>query len=61
VSRQASLAHCDGLVQITDAAVLFGKLRKSNRRRIPLDPASEIVDAWVVGHAAIIGRLAVGY
>jgi hypothetical protein len=35
--------------------VLFGKLRKSNRRRIPLDPASKVFNPRVVGHPYIMG------
>ena len=41
VLGEADLADGDGFVRVAVAAELFGELRKSNRRRILLDPASK--------------------
>jgi hypothetical protein len=48
---QASLAYPDGFLAVTGTAMLFSELRKSNRRRILLDPASKIVNPTVFRHA----------
>jgi len=37
------------------APVLLGELGESDRRRILLDPASEIIDARAVGHLSTYG------
>ena len=42
VRRQARAADIRGFVKHRRAAVLFRELRKSNRRRVLLDPSSEI-------------------
>jgi hypothetical protein len=54
---QAGLAHPDGFLAVTCTAMLFSELRKSNRRRVLLDPASKVFDPRVVGHPNIMGRL----
>jgi hypothetical protein len=36
--------------------VLLGKLRKSNRRRIPQDPASKVFNPGVVAHSNSLDR-----
>ena len=46
--RKAGAADADGLVVIARAAALLGELRKSNRRRVRLDPASEFEKSWVI-------------
>jgi len=38
-------AHVDRLLKHSRAAVLFSELRKSNRRRVLLDPPSEFFEA----------------
>ena len=51
---EAGAADADGLVVIAGAAALLGELRKSNRRRVRLDPASQFEQSWVVaGHACL--------
>jgi hypothetical protein len=43
-------ADLDRFLKLVGAPALLGELRKSNRRRIPLDPASKVVNALSVGH-----------
>jgi hypothetical protein len=50
VDRETVAAGVDGFLTLSGAPQFFGQLREGNRRRILLDPASEIVDALVVGH-----------
>ena len=45
VSREAGAAIAHRLVIAAETAVFFSQLRKSNRRRILLDPASKFCDA----------------
>jgi hypothetical protein len=52
---QPSLAHADGFLVVAGPTVLLGKLRKRNRRRIFLDPASKVCNPTVFGHPSIIG------
>jgi hypothetical protein len=51
VLGQTGLAHLDGFLAVTGTAVLFRKLRKSNRRRILVNPASKILNSRVIRHA----------
>ena len=44
-SRQADRNRFVGLA---GAAAHFGELRKSNRRRVRLDPASQLLQSWIV-------------
>jgi len=53
--RKPRFADLHGLFAVSSPPVLFGKLRKSNRRRIPLDPASKVFNPRVVGHPYIMG------
>ena len=55
VLDQPCVAHADGLVVFPGPPVLFGELRKRNRRRILQDPASKFFNPWVVRHAYIMG------
>jgi hypothetical protein len=48
---EAGLTDPDGLRMVADPPVFFGELRKSNRRRILLDPASKVFNPRVVDHA----------
>ena len=48
--RKPRLADPDRLFTVSSPPVLLGELRKSNRRRIPLDPASKVFNPRVVGH-----------
>jgi hypothetical protein len=57
---EARLTHPDGFFAVSRAPVLFGQLRKRNRRRILLDPASKILNPRVIRHASIMVRLAAG-
>ncbi len=50
---QAGLADVDRFLKSARAAALFCKLRKSDRRRVPLDPASKLLDSRLVSHAAV--------
>jgi len=47
---EAGPADPDGLLELAGPPVLLGKLRKRNRRRVLLDPASKIFNAWIVDH-----------
>ena len=47
---QAGLARRDGLFVLPSPPILFRKRRKRNRRRVRLDPASQIFDAWIFCH-----------
>ena len=47
MAGEAGTADRHGLFEIPYAPVLLAELRKSNRRRVLLDPASQLVDAWV--------------
>ena len=49
---QTGPADPNGVLVLTGTPVLLGKLRKSNRRRIPLDPASKFFNPRVVRHGA---------
>jgi hypothetical protein len=42
---EARAAHLDGLFEHRSAAVLFGELGEGDRRRVQLDPSSEIFEA----------------
>ena len=55
--REAGAADGDGLVVGAVAAQLFRELRKSNRRRVRLDPASKVEDSRIVGGHAPSLRL----
>ena len=46
--REAGAADADGFVVVARAAALLRQLRKSNRRRVRLDPASKFENAWIV-------------
>jgi hypothetical protein len=48
---EALAADAHGLLELADAATLFRQLGKCERRRLLLDPASQIVEAVRVGHA----------
>jgi len=48
---EARLTHPDGCFAVSRAPVFLGQLRKRNRRRILLDPASKIFNPRVVRHA----------
>jgi len=48
--RQTCLADPDGFFAVAGPPVFLCKLRKSNRRRIPKDPASKVFNPGVVGH-----------
>ena len=53
---QAGAANARPLHRYRRAAALFGELRKSNRRRVRLDPASQLEQSWIVrGHALFYG------
>ncbi len=48
--RESRLAHPHCFLAVACPAVLLGKLRKSNRRRVPQDPASKVFNPRVVRH-----------
>jgi hypothetical protein len=48
---EAGLRDPDRLRVFADPPVFFGELRKSNRRRILLDPASKFLNPRIVVHA----------
>ena len=43
-------AGCDRVFVAASPPVLFGELRKRNRRRVLLDPASKFFNTWIVRH-----------
>jgi hypothetical protein len=49
--REAGLADSDRFFTVAGPPVFLCKLRKSNRRRILLDPASKVLDSRVIRHA----------
>ena len=52
VLGQTGAADADRLVELPGPAMLLRELRKSNRRRILLDPASKFFNPWIVRHEA---------
>jgi hypothetical protein len=50
VPLESGFAHGNGVCELPCPPVLFGQGRKRNRRRIQLDPASQFLDAGVMGH-----------
>jgi hypothetical protein len=50
MNGESCAAGLHRLLDMPCAATLFGELRKRNRRRIPLDPASQFLNPRVVGH-----------
>jgi hypothetical protein len=48
---QPGLADPDSFLAVASPSILFRKLRKSNRRRILLNPASKIPNPRVIRHA----------
>jgi hypothetical protein len=51
---QARTADADRLVVLSGAAISFRELCEGDRRRVVIDPASQFLDAWIVGHSAIV-------
>ena len=49
---ETGAADVDGLLVMAGAAALLRQLGEGNRRRIRLDPASEIFNPLAVGHRA---------
>jgi hypothetical protein len=52
---KACLADLDGLFAVARPPMFLCKLRKSNRRRILLDPASKVLNPRVIRHRYIMG------
>jgi hypothetical protein len=53
--RETGAANLDGFVVGAFAAQLFGELRKRHRRRVRVDPASEVEDSRIVGgHCGLV-------
>ena len=50
VNRETGAARLDRFFELASPPELLSELRKRNRRRILLDPASKVVDALIVGH-----------
>jgi hypothetical protein len=50
VYRETGAARLDRFFELTRPPEFLRELRKRNRRRILLDPASKVVDALIVGH-----------
>ncbi len=49
MNREACAAGVHGFLKHGGAPVLLRKLRESNRRRVLLDPPSEIIETRLVG------------
>ena len=56
MSGETAAACLDRFLMLTEAPILFGELRKCNRRRIFFDPASKIFHSSAVRHSAPEGR-----
>lgn len=55
VMGEPGAGDAHGVLELAAPPVLFRELRKHNRRRILLDPASELLDAGVIGrHPPIV-------
>ena len=50
MNREAGAARVHRFLELLRAAEFLGELRESDRRRVALDPAPEIVNALRVGH-----------
>ena len=50
MNGESRAAHVHRLFELSCAAVLFGELRESDRRRVLLDPSSEIFETRIVSH-----------
>ena len=50
VNREAGPADLDRFLMLSSAPAFLGELREGDRRRIPVDPAPQIVNSVVVGH-----------
>lgn len=53
--NETGAADRDGFLGFAGAPAFFGELRKSNRRRVLLDPASQFVNASTHATAAAYG------
>jgi hypothetical protein len=53
---ETRLADPDGFFTVARPAILFGELRKRNRRRILLNPASKVFNPRVVRHVYSLDR-----
>ena len=51
---ESCAAHINGSFEIPGTPVLFRELRKRNRRRILLDPASKVFNPGVLGHSIMV-------
>ena len=47
---EAGAADVDRFLKVAGAPAFLGELREGDRRRVPLDPASKIVNPLAVGH-----------
>jgi hypothetical protein len=61
VDRQTGAADADGFRRAAGAAELFGERRKRQRRRILLDPASQVFNARAVRHRDSLLQQVPGY
>ena len=53
MNGETRAAGDDGLVIAAGAPVFLSELRKRNRRRILLDPASKLLNSRIVGHGSM--------
>jgi hypothetical protein len=56
MDRESGSAGFDRIVVAARPPVLFGELRKRNRRRVFQDPASEFIYAGIVHHGLVCHR-----
>ena len=59
MDREPRAACGDRVFVVPGPPELFGKLSKSNRRRVLLDPASKLLDAGIVRHSPVSDRYGV--
>lgn len=57
MKRETGAANADRFVGVAGAAALLRQLRKGNRRRVRLDPAPQLENAWVIARHADYGAI----
>jgi hypothetical protein len=50
VKFEAGAADVDRFLEVAGAAAFLGELGEGDRRRVPLDPASKVIDPLTIGH-----------
>jgi hypothetical protein len=56
VELESGAADVDRFLKMSGAAALLRQLREGDRRRVPLDPPSEIINPLTIGHPGLLDR-----